>query len=105
MLGDDFSPEYFPTPFPISLCPTRAVISSLGGSLVMFSAVGVYLSIQATRLTVYLHVLFPLPRLPPDIDREMQSTQLISGDLEVRTRSRPVSAILRATISRIQMIP
>jgi len=54
-----------------SLYPTRAVIPSLGKFLLCLPF-SVYLSTQATRL-VYVHVLFPLPRLPvpPDIDREM----------------------------------
>jgi hypothetical protein len=77
----------FSNPPLISLYPTRAVISSLG----RFSSclpLSVYLSTQATRLMVYARVLFPVPRLPLEIDREMQSTQLITADLEVRTRSR-----------------
>ena len=76
----------FSNPPLASLYPTRAAISSLG----MVSSclpLSVYLSTQATRLMVYVHVLFPLPRLPLEIDREMQSTQLITADLEVRTRS------------------
>jgi len=53
-----------------SLHPTRAVISSLG-RFPLCLPLSVYLSTQATRLMVYVHVLFPLPRPPPNIDREM----------------------------------
>jgi len=53
-----------------SLYPTRAAIPSLG-KFPLCLPLSVYLSAQATRLMVYVHVLFPLPRLLPDIDREM----------------------------------
>ena len=58
--GCDFQSWDFPPCFPLS----------------------VYLSTHATRPIIRVHVLFPLPRLPPDVDHEMQSSHLITADPE-----------------------
>lgn len=48
----------------------------------MFSVNGVFIP-QATRLMMCVHVLcIPASPLPPDIDREMQSSHLITADPE-----------------------
>ena len=65
MLGDSSPYECSLSSVPNTGCDSQSWKVSL-----MSSVVGVFIR-SSYCLIVYVHVLFPLPRLLPDIDREM----------------------------------